>query len=111
GRILNEDPIGLSTRPGEDLRFQQVSPVTGGPLGAPFGIARTEVQEFGLAHTMENDYRTRSRAIGSGPAGAVNRRTLALEMLDRSAQEPAALAFPLEEATGAGADAARGARA
>jgi hypothetical protein len=26
GTILNNDPIGLASRPGEDLRFQQVSP-------------------------------------------------------------------------------------
>jgi tetratricopeptide (TPR) repeat protein len=101
GRILNDDPIGLSLRPGEDLRFQQVSPVTGGPLGAPFVIPRLDVEDFALARTLENDYRSRSRAIGSGPAGAVNRRTLALEMLDRSVEEPAALAFALEEAKAA----------
>jgi len=101
GRILNDDPLGLPQRPGEDLRLQQISPATGGPLGAPFLVPRAEVEDWGLARTLENDYRARSRAIGSGPSGAVSRRALALEMLQRAASEPAALGFALEEAQAA----------
>lgn len=97
GRILNADPLGLAARPGEDLRFQQVSEATGGPLGAPFAVPRAEVEEFGLARTLANEYHARSRALGSGPAGAVGRRALALEMLERSATEPEALAHALAE--------------
>jgi len=97
GRILNADPIALAARPGEDLRFQQVSPATGGPLGAPFDVPRAEVIEFGLARTLANDYHARSRALGSGPSGAVGRRALALELLGRAAREPEALQFALEE--------------
>ncbi|MHC4846206.1 MAG: hypothetical protein ACYTCU_08595, partial [Planctomycetota bacterium] len=40
GSILNPNPVGLSGRPGEDLRFQQVSSATGGPLGVPFIVSR-----------------------------------------------------------------------
>src|SRR6185436_14275339 len=76
GTILNDDPVGLASRPGEDLRFQQVSAKTGGPLGAPIVFPRAEVLDFGLAQTFENTYLLRSRALASGPGGAVSRRTL-----------------------------------
>ena len=99
GTILNDDPVGLATRPGEDLRFQQVSAKTGGPLGAPMTIARGEVLEFGLAQTFENTYLQRSRALGSGPGGAAGRRTLALEMMAAASSEPRALDYALAEAT------------
>lgn len=98
GTLLNQDPIGLPGRPGEDLRFQQVSAHTGGPLGAPFTIPRAEVLEFGLARTLDNTYRQRSRQLGSGPGGAAGRRALALEMLAAAADEPRALDFAVEEA-------------
>lgn len=98
GTILNDDPIGLAGRPGEELRFQQVSSKTGGPLGAPFAIPRAEVLEFGLARTLENTYRQRSRALGSGSGAAAGRRALALEMLAASADDPRALDFAVEEA-------------
>src|SRR5262249_46730118 len=98
GRILNSDPAGLPQRSGEDLVFQQISPATGGPLGVPMTIPRVEVLEFAIAKTLENDYHTRSRALGNGSGAAVARRALALEMLDRSATEPEALPLAVEEA-------------
>lgn len=99
GTILNEDPVGLASRPGEDLRFQQVSAKTGGPLGAPLVYPRAEVLDFGLAQTFDNAYLLRSRALPSGPGGAASRRTLALEMLAVAPTEPRALDFALAEAT------------
>ncbi|MHC5212250.1 MAG: tetratricopeptide repeat protein [Planctomycetota bacterium] len=98
GTILNDDPIDLAARPGEDLRFQQVSARTGGPLGAPFTIPRDEVLEHGLARTLENTYRQRSRQLGGGPGAAAARRTLALEMLAAAADDPRALDLAVEEA-------------
>ena len=99
GTLLNDDPVGLSTRPGEDVRFQQVSSKTGGPLGAPMTIPRAEVLEVGLAQTFENTYLQRSRALGSGPGAAASRRTLALELLAAASTEPRALDYALAEAT------------
>jgi len=98
GTILNDDPVGLAERPGEDLRFQQVSAKTGGPLGAPMVVPRAEVLEIGLAQTFENAYLQRSRALGSGPGAAASRRTLALEMLAAASTEPRALDYALAEA-------------
>ncbi|HTE05475.1 MAG TPA: tetratricopeptide repeat protein, partial [Planctomycetota bacterium] len=101
GTLLNDDPIGLAQRPGEDLRLQQVSESTGHALGAPFVIPRAEVQEFGLAGTFDNSYRLRARALGAGGASAAGHRTLALEMLAAEDREPHALEFARAEATAA----------
>ncbi len=97
GTILNADPIALAERPGEDLRFQQVSERTGGPLGAPFMIPRGEVLQFGLARTFDNLYLQRSHQLGSGPGAAAGRRALALEMLAAADAEPRALDYALAE--------------
>jgi Flp pilus assembly protein TadD len=98
GNILNADPVGLAGRPGEDLRFQQVSSATGGPLGVPFVIRRAEVIEFALARTFENGYRIRSAQLGTGSGSAAQRRALALEMLSSAGNEPRALEYAAAEA-------------
>jgi Flp pilus assembly protein TadD len=98
GSILNPDPVALASRPGEDLRFQQVSSATGGPLGVPFRVARGNVIEFGLARTFENSYRIRSAQLGRGSGSAAQRRALALEMLTHADNEPHALEFAETEA-------------
>ncbi len=98
GRILNDDPIGLFERPGEVLRFQQLSESTGGRLGAPLEIPREEVIEFGLAQTPENRYRLRSAGLGNS---ATARRTYAVELLRAALDDPTMLPFAREEAAAA----------
>ncbi len=100
GTLLNEDPIGLAQRPGEDLVLQQLSESTGRALGAPFVVARTDVLEFGLAATFDNAYLLKSRALGAGGSASA-RRALALEMLAAEELEPHALDYALKEATAA----------
>jgi tetratricopeptide (TPR) repeat protein len=101
GTLLNDDPVGLAQRPGEDLQLQQVSESTGRPIGAPFVIPRTEVLEFGLAATFDNAYRLKSRALGAGSGSASARRALAQEMLAAVASEPHALEYAAAEAAAA----------
>lgn len=98
GRLLNEDKHGLASRPGEDIRFQQVSLRTGRALGLPFDVPRGEVIEFGLARTFENDYILRSRALGTGAGGVAGRTELAREMLAAADREERALEYALAEA-------------
>jgi len=100
GTLLNDDPIGLAQRPGEDLRLQQVSESTGHALGVPFVVPRAEVLEFGLAATFDNTYRLKSRALGTS-GSAVARRALALELLAVTESEPHALEYAIAEATAA----------
>ena len=98
GRILNDDPHGLKSRPDEALQFQQVSERTGGPLGLPFTLERDDVERFDLAATFENAYRFRTRQLGSGPGSASTRRNYASELLAAWPDEPQALEFALTEA-------------
>ncbi|MGQ0554232.1 MAG: tetratricopeptide repeat protein [Planctomycetota bacterium] len=110
GTILNANALALASRPGEDLKFQQVSEKTGGPLGLPFVVPRADVVEFGFAETFENTYRLRSATLGSGAGAVASRRALALELLEQAESESRALEFAEEEArrahTGAPTDAA-----
>jgi tetratricopeptide (TPR) repeat protein len=98
GRLLNPDVYGLSSRPGEDFTFQQVTVRNGRPLGVPFAIPREEVLEFGLARTFENLYHLRSRSLGSGSGSVRTRSELALEMLAAADEHDQAVAFAEAEA-------------
>lgn len=57
GRIVNEQRYSLSKRPNEPLAFVELNPETGLPRlpgQPPLSIARTNVQEFGFADTVQN---------------------------------------------------------
>ncbi|MCB9899220.1 MAG: tetratricopeptide repeat protein [Planctomycetes bacterium] len=98
GRILNDDPHGLSKRPSEPIRFQQVSVTNGRPLGAAFSVARGELAGFALADTFENRAIAKSRALGTSVGSAASRKALALELLASWPAEPQALELAEAEA-------------
>jgi tetratricopeptide (TPR) repeat protein len=99
GRILNDDPYGLSARLSEPIRFQQITTRTGRPLGMAFDLDRSvDVERFGLAQTFENQYHLESRSLGQGAGAVADRSDLALKMLAAADTEELALGFAEAEA-------------
>ncbi len=98
GRILNGDPLGLGERSAEDLVFQDVSLRTGGSVGVPYSILRSDVLEFGFARNFENTYQLESRSLGSGPGAVRARMELSMSLLASAGREARGLEFALAEA-------------